>query len=225
MTRQPKRHVAPVAACRALPVRKTIVARTATITVVATVLAIALAACGGSSTPPPSSANAGASAATIQDRHLTGNVDPNRIFQILAGAGLPVHQESLGAGPSGEPVSVLFVRDGFHPLAIQQFSSPKAVTQAGFKPGTKIAKGDSTYTFWAANIVINLGPSDAKSVPATPTVELRTEAARVVAVLDPFIGPFYQRSVDPILLPTTPVPPTPEPTASPKSPAPSPSKH
>ncbi len=221
MTCQPSRHAAPRAAWRVAAVQQAIVGRAAAATVAATVLAIALAACGGSSTPPPSSANPGSTSGTPQDRHLAGNVDPNRIFQILAGAGLPVHQESLGAGPKGEPVSVLFVRDGFHPLAIQQFSSPKAVTQAGFKPGSKIGKGDSTYTFWAANIVINLGPADAKVVPATPTVELQTEAARLVAALDPFIGPFYQRSVDPITLPSTPIPATPEPS---KSPAPSPSK-
>jgi hypothetical protein len=220
MTRQRGRRAAPRRARRTVPAHKTLVLRGC----VAAVLAIALAACGGSSTPPPSSANPGATPPTAQDRHITGNVDPNRIFQILAGAGLPVHQESLGAGPSGEPVSVLFVRDGFQPLAIQQFSSPKAVIEAGFKPGTKIGKGDSTYTFWAANIVINLGPSDAKVVPATPTAELQTEAARVVSVLDPFIGPFYQRSVDPITLPSTPVPATPAPTASPRSPAPS-AKH
>jgi hypothetical protein len=225
MTPHSNRHAAPGAARPALSAGQTVLVRTGTTALLATVLALALAACGGGSTPPPSSANPGASSATAQDRHLTGNVDPNRIFQILAGAGLPVYQESLGAGPSGEPVSVLFVRDGFHPLAIQQFSSPKAVTQAGFKPGTKIGKGDSTYTFWAANIVINLGPADAKVVPATPTVELQSEATRLVAALDPFIGPFYQRSVDPITLPTTPVPPTPEPTVLPKSPAPSPYKH
>jgi len=224
MTRHSSRHAARGAARPALSAGQTIVVRAGTTALLATVLAVALATCGGGSTPPPSSANPGASTATAQDRHITGNVDPNRIFQILAGAGLPVHQESLGAGPSGEPVSVLFVRDGFHPLAIQQYSSPKAVTQAGFKPGSKIGKGDSTYTFWAANIVINLGPADAKVIPATPTVDLQSEAARLVAVLDPFIGPFYQRSVDPITLPSTPVPPTPEPTASPKSPAPSPSK-
>ncbi len=225
MTRQPRRHAASVAERGPLPVRRTIIVRTATTTILSTVLAIALVGCGGSSTPPPSSGNPGAAAASAQDRRLTGNVDPNKIFQILAGAGLPVHQESLGAGPSGEPVSVLFVRDGFHALAIQQFSSPKAVTEAGFKPGTKIGKGDSTYTFWAANIVINLGPADAKVVPATPTVELQSEAARLVAALDPFIGPFYQRSVDPITLPSTPVPAPPEPTASPKGASPSPSKH
>jgi len=221
MMRQRGRRAAPRAARGALPASTTLVVRGAS----ATVLAIALAACGGNSAPPPSSANPAASSATSQDRHLAGNVDPNRIFQILAAAGLPVHQESLGAGPSGEPVSVLFVRDGFQALAIQQYSSPKAVTQAGFKPGTKIGKGDSTYTFWTANIVINLGPSDVGVIPATPTVELQSEAARVVAVLDPFIGPFYQRSVDPVTLPSTPAPAAPEPTASPRSPAPSPSKH
>jgi hypothetical protein len=189
---------------------------------------IGIVACGGNSTPSPTSANPGATPGASQDRRLTGNLDPNRIFQILAGAGLPVTQESLGAGPSGEPVSVLFVRDGFQPLAIQQYSSPKALTEAGFKPGTKIAKGDSTYTFWAGNIVINLGPRDAKLLPVTPTAELQTEAARIVTALDPFIGPFYQRSVVAITLPSTPAPPpTPRPvppSAAPKSPAPSPSK-
>ncbi len=189
-----------------------------------TVAVIGLAACGGNSTPPPSSANPAASSKTTQDLHITGNVDPNRIFQILAAAGLPVHQESLGAGPSGEPVSVLFIRAGFQPLAIQQFSSPKAVREAGYKPGTKVGKGDSTYTFWAGNIVVNLGPQDDKVVPATPTVELQAQAVRMVAVLDPFIGPFEQRSVVPITLPTMPVPATPEPTATPRSPTPSPSK-
>jgi hypothetical protein len=220
MTREPGHHAALGAAFWTVPAFKAALAHCA----VACALVIGVAACGGNSTPSPTSPNAAGTPTASQDRRLTGNLDPNRIFQILAGAGLPVTQESLGAGPSGEPVSVLFVRDGFQPLAIQQYSSPKALTQAGFKPGTKIAKGDSTYTFWAGNIVINLGPRDAKLLPVTPTMELQTEAARIVAALDPFIGPFYQRSVVAITLPSTPAPPPATPTAAPKSPAPSPSK-
>jgi hypothetical protein len=191
----------------------------------ATALVIGLAACGGNSSPQPTGIAAAATPAPTQDLHITGNADPNRIFQILAAAGLPVHQESLGAGPSGEPVSVLFVREGFQALAIQQYSSPKALLEAGFKPGRKIGKGDSTYTFWAGNIVLNLGPRDDRIVPAAPTTELQADAARIVAVLDPFLGPLQQRSVVPITLPSTPVPATPPPTATPRSPVPSPTKH
>jgi hypothetical protein len=220
MTRELGHHAASAAADRIVPAFRTALACCA----VATALVIGIAACGGGSTPSPTSANAGATPGASQDRRLTGNVDPNRIFQILSAAGLPVHQESLGAGPSGEPVSVLFVQDGFHPLAIQQYSSPKALAEAGYKPGSKIAKGDSTYTFWAGNIVINLGPREVKKIPVTPTVEMQREAARIVAALDPFIGPFHQRSVDPVTLPSTPVPATPPPTAAPRSPSPSPTK-
>jgi hypothetical protein len=182
-----------------------------------------VAACGGNSTPSPSTTAPSASVAAV-DRHLSGNVDANRLFQILSGAGLPVNQESVTAGPNGEPTTILFLKDGFQALTIEQYSGPKAVSDAGFTPGSKLVKGDSPYTFWAVNLVIRLGPRIPNALPAGPTLDLQNEAARVVNAIDPYIGPLQQRSIAPVALPSTPEPVKPSPSPSTKSPAPSPSK-
>jgi hypothetical protein len=186
-------------------------------------LALSLAACGGgaAATPPPTPAPA---ATPTPDRHLTGNLDPNRIFQVLAASNSAIRQESISSGPSGEPVVLLFLRDGVQPLTIAQFSSAKARTDAGYVGGSKVVAGDSPYTFWAANIVIYLGPRDEHAMPAAPGADLEKLAADLVAAIDPYIGPLDQRSVRPITLPSTPAPTaTSSPSASPKgTPKPSP---
>lgn len=187
-------------------------------------IAVALiAACGGNSSPSPSTTAPSAPVSTV-DRHLSGNVDANRLFQILSGAGLPVNQESVTAGPNGDPTTILFLKDGFQVLTIEQYSGPKAVSDAGYTPGSKLVKGDSPYTFWAVNLVIHLGPRIPNALPAGPTLDLQNEAARVVNAIDPYIGPLQQRSIAPVALPSTPEPVKPTPTPSAKSPAPSPSK-
>jgi hypothetical protein len=181
------------------------------------------AACGGNSTPSPSTTAPSASISAV-DRHLSGNVDANRLFQILSSAGLPVNQESVTAGPDGEPTTILFLKDGFQALTIEQYSGPKAVSDAGYTSGSKLVKGDSPYTFWAVNLVIHLGPRVPSALPAGPTLDLQNEATRVVNAIDPYIGPLQQRSIAPVTLPSTPEPVKPSPSPSAKSPAPSASK-
>jgi hypothetical protein len=195
-------------------------------------VAVGLVACGGASatltptTPPPPPTSS-------PDRHIRGSIDPNKVFQILASGGLVVNQESLSSTAQGEPVQVLFVRDGFQPLTIAQFSNAAAVAEAGYKRGTKLVKGDSPYTFWAGNIVIHYGPRDTNSWPGAPGPDLQAEALKIVAIIDPYMGPLQQRSVVPVALPSTPEPtvepstaPTPKPSAKPAAkPTPKPTRH
>jgi len=193
---------------------------------------LAVACGGGAATPPPASLAPPAS--PTPNRHMVGNLDPNRIFQVLAAGNQSIHQESISSGPTGEPVVVLFLRDGTQPLAIAQFSSAKAREEAGYTAGSAIGKGDSPYTFWAGNIVIQLGALEKDAIPAPPGQDLQKLAAELVAKIDPYIGPLYQRSVQPISLPSTPAPtatqapsatPKATPKASPKAtPKPSPKK-
>ena len=185
-----------------------------------------VAACGPSTavTPAPSGGGPGASGvAGPPDLHITGSVDVNRIFQLLAAAHLSVHQETLqGAGPKGEPSATLFIVDGSIKVAIDSFSSPAALASAGYTRGSKPVRGDAPYTLWASNIVIHVGNQQPGALPAGPDQATTIAAEEIARSIDPYIGPLTQRSVTPIVLPSTPEPavatptPTPAPTATPK---------
>jgi hypothetical protein len=187
----------------------------------------AVSACGPSAAPgsqPAGGASGAASAPATPNLHIVGSVDANRVFQLLAAAHLSVHQETLqGPGPKGEPTATLFIVDGSIKVAIDQFSSARAVALAGYTTGSRPVKGDAPYTFWATNIVIHVGNSSDDALPAGPDTATQQAASEIVRVIDPYIGPLTQRSVVPLELPSTPEPaatpeptPTPTATASPK---------
>ena len=201
---------------------------------------IAVSACGPSTGPaslPAGGASGAAASAAIPNLHITGSVDANRIFQLLAAARLPVHQETLqGPGPKGEPTATLFIVDGSIKVSIDQFSSPKAVAAAGYTAGSRPVKGDTPYTIWASNIVIHIGNRSATALPAGPDGATQAAANEIARAIDPYIGPLTQRSVVPLELPSggqpaatdeaTPTPaatPTPRVTPKPKV-TPKPSK-
>ena len=183
------------------------------------VIAGLAAACGGSgATPPPSTAPAPSLAPTPSpspDRHILGPLDTNRVFQLLVGAGRAIHQESLGGpGPKGQPAVILYLVDGPVHVAIRQYTTPAAVAAAGFKAKSTIAKGDAPYELWASNIVLDIGPSAKGVKPVAPDTDVAATAAALAEILGPYIGPFQQRSVAPLALPSvpasaTPVPPSP----------------
>ena len=184
---------------------------------VAAVVAVIATACGEppTRTPPPSAAVTPAPDAAptpSPDRHILGTLDTNRVFQLLVAAGLPIHQESLGGpGPKGEPTVILYLVDGPVHVAIRQYSTPAAVAAAGFKPKSVVAKGDAPYELWSSNVVLDIGPSTAGVKPVAPDADVSAAANALVHALDPFIGPFQQRAVAPLLLPSTPAPTTPSP--------------
>jgi hypothetical protein len=187
---------------------------------------LVVAACGPTTTAAtaPSGGGSGASgAAPAPNLHITGSVDANRIFQLLAAAHLSVHQETLqGAGPKGEPNATLFIVDGSIKVSIDSFSSPTAVANAGYTRGSRPVRGDAPYTLWASNIVIHVGNQQPGAFPAGPDQATTFAAEEIARAIDPYIGPLTQRSVTPIVLPSTPEPaaatpvPTPAPTATPK---------
>lgn len=186
-------------------------------------------ACGPSNTvsaPPPGGGSGSSAAPATPNLHIVGAVDANRIFQLLAAAHLSVHQETLqGPGPHGEPNATLFIVDGSIKVAIDSFSSPKAVADAGYTAGSRPVKGDAPYTLWATNIVIHIGNMQDGALPAGPDTATQVAAEEIARAIDPYIGPLTQRSVVPIQLPSTPEPPvvTPTPTAPPTaSPSPKP---
>jgi hypothetical protein len=198
---------------------------------------LVVAACGPSTTVTgaPSGGGSGASGpAATPNLHITGSVDANRIFQLLAAAHLSVHQETLqGPGPKGEPNATLFIVDGSIKVSIDSFSSAKAVATAGYTEGSRPVRGDAPYTLWASNIVIHVGNQQPGALPAGPDQATTFAAEEIARAIDPYIGPLTQRSVVPIVLPSTPEPavatpaPTPAATATPKStakPKPKPTK-
>jgi hypothetical protein len=185
---------------------------------------LVVAACGpstGSSAAPSNGGVDASSAPATPDLHITGSVDANRVFQLLASAKLSVHQETLqGPGPKGEPNATLFIVDGSIKVSIDSFSSPAAVAAAGYRPGSKPVRGDAPYTFWASNIVIHVGTREAGALPAGPDSATQIAAEEIVRAIDPYLGPLNQRSVVPLKLPTI---ATPEPEVATPSPAATPS--
>ena len=196
-------------------------------------------ACGASAvTPTPTPAPVTVTPTATPDRHIVGPTDANAVFQILANAGLPVTQESIGApGPKGEPRLTLYIVAGAYPIAIGQFSSAKALAAAGYQPGSAVAKGDAPFEIWASNVALHIGDQSAGHMPGDPEQGLTTMAQRVVNALDPYLGPLNQRAVQPVTLPTQPfvaspspvapasVAPSAKPTAKPKpKPTPKPTK-
>ena len=202
---------------------------------------LVVSACGPDSASAPSLTTTASGVPTAQptaNLHIDGSVDANRIFALLAAAHLSVHQETLqGPGPKGEPNATLFIVDGSIKVSIDQFSSPRAVAAAGYTVGSRPARGDASYTIWAANIVIHIGNRQAGALPAGPDGATQAAAGEIARAIDPYIGPLAQRSVVALQLPSTPGPsldtpaPTASPTASPKptsaptkKPKPSPTK-
>jgi hypothetical protein len=184
---------------------------------------LVVAACGpstGSSAAPSNGGADSSSAPATPDLHITGSVDANRVFQLLASAKLAVHQETLqGPGPKGEPNATLFIVDGSIKVSIDSFSSPSAVAAAGYRPGSKPVRGDAPYTFWTSNIVIHVGTRQDGALPAGPDSATQVAAEEIVRAIDPYLGPLNQRSVVPIQLPSTATPEpavvTPAPAATP----------
>jgi hypothetical protein len=189
----------------------------------AAVLAGFVAGCGSSAptpTPPPTTTPTPLPTPT-PDRHITGPVDTDRVFQILLAAGIPVHQESLGpAGPNGEPVTTLYVVGGSVHIAIRQYTTAAAVAAAGFRSGSAIAIGDAPFEIWASNVVLDIGPMTPGARPDPPDPAVGVIALAVATALDPYLGPLSQRALTPLTLPSAPVPATPGPSPSP-SPRPS----
>ena len=184
-----------------------------------------VAACGASSATPAGTVAPPAvtpTPTTTPDRHILGTLDSNQVFQLLAAAGLGVRQESLGGpGPKGEPTVVLYLVDGVAHVAIRQYSTAAAVAKAGFRPRSAVAIGDAPFEIWASNIVLDIGPTDTRRKPAAPDPAVASSAFDIVSMLDPFMGPLQQRAVQPLTLPSTPVPATPAPAPTT---APSPTK-
>ena len=160
---------------------------------------------------------------------MSGTLETNEVYQLLLGAGLDLRQESVSSpGPGREPTVTLFVVTGAAHFAIRQYTTAEAVAAAGFTPGSAVAMGDAPFEFWATNIVLDIGPTDARALPKAPDAVVASAALSIVAALDPYIGPFQQRAVNPIVLPSSPAPPSPS--ASPtrsgqpaRTPKPSPS--
>jgi hypothetical protein len=142
------------------------------------------------------------------------------IYNLLLAAKLGIQRDTAVTGqPGTEPVETFNLIDHAQPLAVLQFSSAKAVADAGWNATAKIDLGDSAYTFYTLNIVIHLGPRSHARLPDSPDPDLTRLATQLVAVLDPYIGPFNQVSLIPIQLPSVATPPptaVPSPKVTPK---------
>ena len=173
-----------------------------------------LAACGGPgvATAPPATPTP--EPTPTPNPHLIDPASVDKVYQALRKAGLPVTANSANAGTGGEPLKRLNLTYDGWPLIIQEFSSADALrVTTKFSPKHKPQFGDPAYTFIGLNLYIEYGPHTTNHLPETPDQRFIDAAMKLVAVLDPLIGPLRQSSVSPIPLPTAP-PASPAPSAS-----------
>lgn len=145
---------------------------------------------------------------------LTDPASADTVYQALRKAGLPVTANSANAGIGGEPLKRLNLTYDGWPLLIQEFSSADALgVTTRFSPKHRPQFGDPAYTFVGLNLFIEYGPHTTNHLPETPDQRFIDAAMKLVAALDPLIGPLRQSSVSPIPLPTAPLA-SPAPSAS-----------
>lgn len=165
-------------------------------------LAMLVGACGGS-TPTPTPQPTVVPTPT-PDPHLTEPVSAGRIQQALQKAGFAITANSADAGVQGaEPRTTLNLTYESWPLLIVEYSSTAALqTSTGFDPKRKLVLGEPPFEFAALNLLIQYGPHTSNGAPTAPEPRFVDAARRLVAVLDPLIGPLRERAVAPVPLPT-----------------------
>ncbi len=142
----------------------------------------------------------------------------NTIFTALNSAGLKVVANTASKGPSGIPSKIINATYAGWPLILSEFASHAQLLQATkFDPADKNRIGDPPYSIVGLNILIEFGPRSGKSGITPPDAPFVQAAQKIVAVLDPLLGPLQQRSAAPLRLPVATPPPTSSPSPSPSA--------
>jgi hypothetical protein len=152
------------------------------------------------------------------DPHLVEPASVDKVYAELRKAGLSISPNTADSGT--DPVKTLHLTYDAWPLILEQYSTADAlVTKTGFDPKKKPVFGDPPYEFAGLNIYVAYGPQVQNGAPTAPDERFSSAAARLVAVLDPLLGPLQESAVAPVPLPQASASPTPQPTPT-KTPKP-----
>jgi hypothetical protein len=184
----------------------------ASLVAVAAIVGGAFAGCGSSQAtptlapvPPPT---------PTPNPHLSAPVSVDQLYNKLKKAGLTLYLNTADAGIDGEPRKRLNLTYEGWPLLIAEYSSATALTrETGFDPARRPGDGDPAYAIVGENILVQYGLTVVNKPPTAPAARWTAAATRLVAVLDPLLGPLRQSSLVPLALPTA--IPTVAPTATP----------
>ncbi len=135
--------------------------------------------------------------------HLSPPVSVDQLYNKLKKAGLTLYLNTADAGVDGEPRKRLNLTYEGWPLLIAEYSSAGALArETGFDPGKRPGDGDPAYAIVGENILVQYGLTVVNKPPTAPAARWTDAATRLVAVLDPLLGPLRQSSLVPLALPT-----------------------
>ncbi len=164
----------------------------------ALVLGLAVAGCSGSAAATPTAAPSTAPTPTPV-AHLSEPASLTVVFAKLGEAGLAIVANNADSGgTSGEPRRRINATFAGWPLILSEYSSARALAASGFKAGTPPGQGDAPYRLAGLNILVEFGPHTTNLGAPSPDPRFREAAARLLAALDPLLGPMGQSSVDPL---------------------------
>jgi hypothetical protein len=153
------------------------------------------------------------------DPHLADPASIDKVYQLLARAGLRITANTATVGTDGITVKRINATYAEWPLVMTEYSSSSALQKdARFDQNRPPRQGESPYTIGGLNLLFEFGPHSTNDrTPAPPSPAHKAAAMKLVEALHPLLHPLAQRSTEPLPLPTpvpTPVPPTAAPAPS-----------
>jgi hypothetical protein len=182
-------------------------------TLAAAMLVAGLVASCGPAAPASLPATPKPTPVITPDPHLSEPASIDKVYQLLARAGLRITANTATVGTDGITIKRINATYAEWPLVMTEFSSSGALQAAAkFDLGRPPRQGESPYIIGGLNLLFEFGPHSTNDrTPAPPSPSHRAAAAELVEALHPLLHPLAQRSTEPVTLPTpvpTPVPPS-----------------
>ena len=152
--------------------------------------------------------------------HLAAPASADDVFNVLAGAGLPISGNNATAAK--DPVkSISATYDGW-PMRLSEYRSATSLGKARpWKAGDRPGKGEPSVAMIGMNILIEWGPPTSARPPRLGVAQVMA-MNELLKVIDPYIGPLIVRTTTDLAVPVATPAATPRSSASAMtSPAPS----
>jgi len=185
---------------------------------VTALVAVVLVGCGSGTATPTGSGPV--TPLVTPDPHLAAPAHVDDVYRLVGSRGIKLVANTASEGTKGDPVKRIVATYDDWPLVLTEFSSASALRSvAKFDPSQRPQRGEAPYILAGLNILVEYGPRDTNDPQPQPADEAHQQALmKLVAALDPLLGPLAQRSVVTIALPGTPVPGSQPPAAAQASP-------
>jgi hypothetical protein len=182
-------------------------------TLAAAMLVVGLVASCGPAAPASQPVTPRPTPVITPDPHLAEPASIDKVYQLLARAGLRITANTATVGTDGITVKRINATYAEWPLVMTEYSSSSALQKAArFDQARPPRQGESPYIIGGLNLLFEFGPHSTNDrTPAPPSPSHRAAAMELVEALHPLLHPLAQRSTEPVPLPTpvpTPVPPS-----------------